>query len=57
MYIQQKGVLTKYYKYFRDNYEKDHTGITQLTKITGESLDQLDSELVDFIKSFKQEFR
>ncbi len=54
MYLQEKGLLQKYYKTFRDSYKKDKTGITQLEEITGKSLKTLDEELLDYIKSFKQ---
>lgn len=54
MYLQEKGLLQKYYKTFRDNHKKDNTGITQLEEITGKSIKTLDDELLDYIKSFKQ---
>lgn len=54
MMLQQKGLLVKYYKYFRDNFEQDKTGIAQLEFVTGKNLDVIDAELLSFIKSFKQ---
>ncbi|MBS1493110.1 MAG: hypothetical protein JST55_06355 [Bacteroidetes bacterium] len=56
MLLQEKGLFEEYYKSFRDNYSDDHTGIKQLEKITGESIEKLDAELVEYIQSFKQEF-
>lgn len=54
MYLQEKGFLEKFYKTFRDSYKKDNTGISQLEDITGKSIQTLDEELLDYIKSFKQ---
>ncbi len=54
MYLQQKGLLKDYYINFRDTYKKDNTGITQLEKITGKKLDEIDKELLDYLNSFKE---
>jgi len=54
MYLQEKGLLEKFYKTFRDNYNKDNSGIRQLEEVTGKSLKTLDTELLEYIKSFKQ---
>ncbi len=54
MYLQEKGLLGKYYKTFRDNYKKDNSGIAQLEEVTGNQLAALDEELVEYIKSFKE---
>ncbi|NOS84801.1 MAG: hypothetical protein HOP31_06650 [Ignavibacteria bacterium] len=54
MYLQEKGLLETYYKAFRDSYDTDNTGITQIEDITAKSLKTLDEELLDYIKSFKQ---
>jgi len=56
MLLQEKGIFENYYKYFRDNFSRDHTGIKQLEKLTGTSIEKFDAELVEYIKSFKQEF-
>jgi hypothetical protein len=56
MLLQERGLFEEYYKTFRDNYSDDHTGIKQLEKLTGESIEKLDAELVEYIQSFKQEF-
>lgn len=54
MYLQEKGLLDKYYSLFRDTYDKDNSGISQLKEITGKSLEELDEEYLTYIKSFKQ---
>ncbi len=56
MLLQQKGLLEEYYKTFRDTYSKDHTGIKQFEKLTGMSIEKYEEELIEYIKSFKQEF-
>lgn len=52
MYLQQKNRLENYYKLFRDTYDDDPTGITQLEKVTHKSLKKIDKELVDYIHTF-----
>lgn len=56
MLLQERGLFEQYYKTFRDNYSRDHTGIKQFEKLTGTSIEKFDAELIDYIQSFKQEF-
>lgn len=53
MLLQKNGLLTGYYKLFRDTFAQDETGITQLEKATGKTLGTLDAELIEFINSFE----
>ena len=55
MMLQQRGLLIKYYKLFRNTYDEDHTGIIQLEKVTGEPLEEINKELVDYINTFTLE--
>lgn len=55
MYLQEKGLLKSYYKLFRDTYNSDNTGKTQLESITGTSIDELDKEYVTWVKTLKYE--
>ncbi len=55
MYLQENGLLKKYYKVFRDNYDNDKTGKNTLEKITGKNLDELDKEYVVWVKGLKYE--
>jgi hypothetical protein len=55
MYLQEKGLLKKFYKSFKDTYTNDNTGKTQLEKITGKSINELDKEYVDWVKTLKYE--
>jgi len=54
MYLQEKGLLKDYYRQFRETYEKDSTGITQLEKILHKNLDEIDKDYLDYIQSFKE---
>lgn len=53
-YLQGKGLLEKYYKAFRDTYHNDNTGISQLEKILGKSINEIDEDYYEYITSFKQ---
>lgn len=55
MYLQEQGLLKKYYKHFRDTYKDDNTGITQMEKITGRSISELDADYVAWVKTLKYE--
>lgn len=52
-YLQEKKLLKKFYKTFRDNYEKDKTGKTQLEEITKMKLADLDFVYVEWVKALK----
>jgi hypothetical protein len=56
MMLQKQGLLKKYYKLFRETYNEDNTGISQLEKVTGEPLEKIDKELIDYINSFELEW-
>ena len=55
MYLQENGLLKKYYKAFRDNYKNDQTGKSTLEKITGKSIDNLDKDYVEWVKGLRYE--
>ena len=55
MYLQENGLLKKYYQYFRDTYNDDNTGIKQMEKITGKSISELDADYVAWVKTLKYE--
>jgi hypothetical protein len=54
MYLQEKGLLEKYYKTFRDTHDDDPTGISQLEKILGKPLEEIDLDYYEYINSFKE---
>lgn len=49
MFMQEKNYLRKFYKAFRDNFEKDKTGKAQIEKIFGQSLNEIDKEFVKWV--------
>jgi len=55
MYLQENGLLKRFYKAFRDNYRDDNTGKTTLEKITGKSLSELDNNYIEWVKTLKYE--
>ena len=52
-YLQQKNILKKFYKTFRDNFSRDTTGKTFLEEITKMKIDVLDEDYLKWIKSLK----
>jgi hypothetical protein len=52
-YLQQKNLLKKFYKAFRDNYDKDKTGKTFLEEITKMKLADLDYLYVEWVKTLQ----
>lgn len=54
-FLQEKGILKRYYKHFNNSFESDNTGITQLETIYGKSINEIEDEYLAYVKSFKQE--
>lgn len=54
MYLEERGLLEQYYKTFRDTYQTDKTGISQLENLLGKSLDEIDEDYYTYITSFKE---
>jgi hypothetical protein len=54
MYLQDKGLLTDYYKLFRRSFEDDETGISQLETVLNIPLEQFEPEFVTYVQSFAQ---
>lgn len=52
-FLQEKKLLKKFYKTFRDNYEKDNTGKKFLEEITRMNLADLDYTYVEWVKTLK----
>ena len=53
MYMQEKGILKKFYKTFRDNYSEDNTGKKFLEQMFGKGLNEIDTEYVSWVKTLK----
>lgn len=54
MYLQEKGLLENYYKLYKETFETDKTGITQLEKTLGKSIKEIDEDFYEYLVSFKQ---
>ncbi len=54
-YLQEKKLLRIFYKNFRDNYEKDKSGRTQLEEVTRMRLADLDYLFVEWVKALRSE--
>lgn len=54
-YLQEKKLLKKFYKNFRDNFEKDKTGKTQLEETTKMKLADLDFVFVEWVKTLRND--
>ena len=55
LFLQEKGMLKKFYKYYRDTYSEDNTGKTQLEKVYGKSLSELEEDYLKWVKALKYE--
>jgi hypothetical protein len=55
LYLQEKGLLRKFYKLFRDSYSEDNTGKIFLEQATGYSLTVLDSDFTKWAMTLRYE--
>ena len=55
LYLQEKGLLRKFYKSFRDGYDKDNTGKIFLEQVTGYSLTELNSDFAKWVMTLRYE--
>jgi hypothetical protein len=53
MYLQEKGLLEKFYKKFRDNYEDDTTGRKFLEELFEKKIDDIQKDWVKFVKTLR----
>ena len=53
MYMQEKRILRKFYKLFRDTHKSDPTGAKALRKLFRKPLDQVQKEWVKWVKTLK----
>ncbi len=54
-YLQDKNLLKKFYRKFRDDFEKDKTGKKFLEEVTGMKTGKLDAEFREWVKELKYE--
>lgn len=55
MYLQEKGMLKKFYKLFRDTYSEDNTGKKQIESVYGKTLTELETDYLAWVKTLKYE--
>jgi hypothetical protein len=53
MYMQEKGLLEKLYKKFRDNYDDDPTGKKFVEELFGKKLDEVEEDWVEWTKTLR----
>jgi hypothetical protein len=49
MYLQEKGVLKKFYKKFRDNFKNDETGISFAEEILKDKISNIDNDYKSWV--------
>ena len=54
MYLQDKGLLKKYYKTFRDNFSSDNTGISFAEELLSSNIVSIDTEYKSWVLTLKQ---
>lgn len=55
MFTQQKALLPKFYKKFRDNFKDDPTGKKSLEEVFGKKLDEIEKDWRLWLKEQKYE--
>jgi hypothetical protein len=55
MYLQEKGLLEKFYKKFRDSYDEDNTGRKFLEELLDKKLDEIQKDWVKWVKTLRYE--
>ncbi len=55
LYLQEKGKLKKFYPAFRDGFDKDPSGITQMEKVLGMSLKKIEPRWRAWVKRLRWE--
>ena len=53
LYLQEKGILARFYKEFHDGVKKDPTGAKTLAAVTGKSLPELEAEWLAWVKTLR----
>ena len=53
LYMQEKGLLRKFYKRFRDTHRSDPTGAKALEKLFGKPPDEIEKEWLKWVKTLK----
>lgn len=51
MYLQNQGLLKKFYRYYRDHHDGDGAAVKAIETITGKKIDAVDHAYVDYVKT------
>jgi hypothetical protein len=54
-FLQDNGLLKKFFKLFRDTFNEDNTGKAQIEKVYGKSLTELEDDFLRWVKTLKYE--
>ena len=54
-WLQEKGLMAKFYKKYVENYDDDPTGVKTFEAIVGKSLEEAEPEWRGFVKKLKRE--
>jgi hypothetical protein len=55
LYLQEKGLLKKFYRTFRDEYNEDKTGEKFLEEMLKKKLNEIDRDYISWVKTLKYE--
>jgi hypothetical protein len=55
MYMQEKGLLRKFYHLYRDNFSNDKTGKINIEKVFDLQMNDIDRDFVSWVKTLKYE--
>ncbi|MBI4833240.1 MAG: hypothetical protein HY811_00240 [Planctomycetes bacterium] len=54
LYMQEQGILPKFYKKFRDNYDADKTGTKFVEELLGKKIDEIDTDWQKWVPTVKE---
>ena len=54
MYMQEKGVLEKFYHRYRDNFKKDKTGRKSIEQLFGKNIDEVQTDWLAWVKTLNR---
>ncbi len=55
LYMQEKKVLKKFYRLFRDNFDKDPSGLYFVEKVFNEKIDSIEKKWLKWVKKLRYE--
>jgi len=55
LFLQERGALLRYYKLFRNDYDRDRTGLRHLEEVLGAPLGEIDRQFRDWALGLREE--